>query len=198
LFEVVEEIMRKKNLTIAALAAALTLTLSTGPLIDLANAQDVGAPAPSQQVPQPEQGGVNWPGAGYGVGALLVNILYVPAKLTYAVVGSVVGGLAYVVTAGNQQAANGVWRSALGGDYVVTPQMLAGQQPLNFSGPTGTPYDNTATAATTPPYTPAPTTTNTANSNVAPIAPLPPQSTNAGHPLDRGAGPTNLPNTSIE
>jgi hypothetical protein len=191
LFEVVEEIMRKKHFAIAALAATLMLTLSIGPLVDFANAQDVGAPAPSQQVPQPEQGNVNWPGAGYGVGALLVNILYVPAKLTYAVVGGVVGGLAYVVTAGNQQAANGVWRSALGGDYVVTPQMLAGQQPLNFSGPTGTPYDQTATAATTPAYTPS-------NNNVAPIAPIPPQSTNAGHPMDSGTGPTNLPNTSIE
>ncbi|MDO8432999.1 MAG: hypothetical protein Q7S58_11385 [Candidatus Binatus sp.] len=189
--------MRKKNFAIAALLALLILAMPAGPMTGLAGAQNVGAPAPTQQVPQPEQGGVNWPGAGYGVGALLVNILYVPAKLTYAVVGSVVGGLAYVVTAGNEQAANGVWRSALGGDYVVTPQMLAGQQPLNFSGPTGTPPE--ATAATTPPYTPA--TASNSSRSVAPIAPIPPsapQSSNAGAPFDRGAGPANLPSTSIE
>ena len=44
-----------------------------------------------------------------------------------------------LVTAGNTQAANTVWRSSLGGDYVLTPQMVSGQQPINFSGPTNTP-----------------------------------------------------------
>ena len=57
----------------------------------------------------------------------------------YALLGGIVGGGTYLITAGNQQAANTVWRSSLGGDYVVTPQMLAGQQPINFSGPTDTP-----------------------------------------------------------
>ena len=188
--------MTKKSFAIATLLMALVLAMPMGPMTEYAAAQTLGAPAPDQQVPQPQQGGVNWPGAGYGVGALLVNILYVPAKLTYAVLGGVVGGLAYVVTAGNQQAADGVWRSALGGDYVVTPQMLAGQQPLNFSGPIGSPPDQSATA--TPPYTP-----QTSNNNVAPITPIAPATTapissNAGRPLDRGAGPANLPSTSIE
>ena len=53
------------------------------------------------------------------------------------------------VTGGNQTAANTVWRSSLGGDYVVTPQMLAGQQPINFSGPTNTP-PNVPAAANSP------------------------------------------------
>ena len=66
-------------------------------------------------------------------------MLYIPAKLTYAILGGIVGGGTSLVTAGNQQAANTVWRSSLGGDYVVTPQMLAGTQPINFSGPTSTP-----------------------------------------------------------
>ena len=90
-------------------------------------------------MPQPADNNVNWPGAGYGAGALLCNVLYIPAKLVYALLGGIVGGGTYLITAGNQQAANTVWRSALGGDYVVTPQMLAGQQPINFSGPTDTP-----------------------------------------------------------
>ena len=77
-------------------------------------------------MPQPPANDVNWPGAGYGVGSLLCNVLYIPAKLTYAVLGGVVGGGTYLVTGGNQTAANTVWRSSLGGDYVVTPQMLAG------------------------------------------------------------------------
>ncbi len=187
--------MTKKSFAIATLLMALLLAMPMGQLTEYACAQTLGTPAPDQQVPQPQQGGVNWPGAGYGVGALLVNILYVPAKLVYAVLGGFVGGAAYVVTAGNEQAANGVWRSALGGDYVVTPQMLAGQQPLNFSGPVGTPPDQTA--ATTNSGNGA-TTTSTNNGSVAPITPIAPQSSNAGRPLDSGAGPSNLPRTSIE
>ena len=133
--------MRKGNLRIAASAIALSVMLA-GPLAEYAaaqSAQPVGPPAASTQVPQPADNSVNWPGAGYGAGALLCNVLYIPAKLVYAILGGIVGGGTYLVTAGNQQAANTVWRSALGGDYVVTPQMLAGQQPINFSGPTDTP-----------------------------------------------------------
>jgi hypothetical protein len=119
-------------------------------------------------------------------------LLYIPAKLTYALLGGIVGGGTYLVTAGNMQAANTVWRSSLGGDYVVTPQMLAGQQPINFSGPTDT-----------PPTTPEPvtstsssTTTTASSGGVAPITPLPASgtstsgsSTSGGQPLDHGAGP---------
>ena len=75
---------------------------------------------------------------GYGVGSLFCNLLYIPAKLVYALLGGIVGGGTYLVTAGNKQAANTVWRSSFGGDYVVTPEMLAGQEPINFSGPTET------------------------------------------------------------
>ena len=135
--------MRKANFRFAVIAIGLAVILAmpAGPLAEFAaaqSAQTVGPPA-STQVPQPADNNVNWPGAGYGAGALLCNLLYIPAKLTYAILGGIVGGGTYLITAGNQQAANTVWRSSLGGDYVVTPQMLAGQQPINFSGPTDTP-----------------------------------------------------------
>lgn len=160
-------------------------------------AQNASAPvAPSSptgsntQIQQPDNGGVNWPGAGYGAAALFGNLLYIPAKLTYAVVGSVVGGGTYLVTAGNTQAANAVWRSALGGDYVLTPQMIAGEQPINFSGSTGTPAAPTGT-----------TTDGSASGNVQPITPLPPLSSapaaapsvsnGTTQPMDAGSGPVN-------
>jgi hypothetical protein len=161
------------------------------------------AAASTTQVPQPDQNSVNWPGAGYGVAALLGNLLYIPAKLVYATLGSVVGGGTYLVTAGNSQASNTVFRSALGGDYVLTPQMVAGQQPINFSGPTTTP----------PPVAPSSmngsgsssSMASTGSSNVAPIAPLPPTnvgastastaSSSSGQPLDHGSGPAS---SSIE
>ncbi len=195
--------MRKGSFRFAVIAIALSAMLA-GPLAEYAAAQaqpaqmqssqPVGA-AGQTQIPQPADNSVNWPGAGYGAGALLCNVLYIPAKLTYAILGGVVGGGTYLVTAGNTQAANTVWRSSFGGDYVVTPQMLAGQQPINFSGPTET-----------PPSVPAPssssgmTTTTTASSGgIAPITPIPPSGTTAsassstagGQPLDHGSGPAS-------
>ena len=119
MFEVVvEDVMRKRSFRFAVIAIGLAVTL--------AGSAAAQTQPPTTQVPQPPANDVNWPGAGYGVGSLLCNVLYIPAKLTYAVLGGVVGGGTYLVTGGNQTAANTVWRSSLGGDYVVTPQMLAG------------------------------------------------------------------------
>ena len=191
--------MRKGNFRFAmiAIGLAVILAMPAGPLVENAAAQSsqtVGPPA-TTQVPQPTDNNVNWPGAGYGAGALLCNVLYIPAKLVYALLGGLVGGGTYLITAGNQQAANTVWRSALGGDYVVTPQMLAGQQPINFSGPTDTP----PTAQEPVTSTSAGTTTTASSGGIAPITPLPASgtatstsassSTAGGQPLDHGAGP---------
>jgi len=186
----VEEIMRRKTFRFAVVAMGLSVMLAmpAGPLAEYAAAQSQPAAGAPTQVPQPNANAVNWPGAGYGVGALFCNVLYIPAKLVYALLGGIVGGGTYLVTAGNTQAANTVWRSAFGGDYVVTPEMLAGQQPLNFSGPT-----------TTPPAGPA---TSSSSGGVAPVAPLPQAgaSSAGGQSLDRGAGPAggSVPNANIE
>ncbi len=195
--------MRKRNSTIGAVALALMLAIPAGPLAQNAFAQTAPQPANDTRVQQPQEGGVNWPGAGYGVGALLANVLYVPAKLVYAILGGLIGGGTYLVTAGNKQAADTVWRSSLGGDYVVTPQMLSGDQPINFSGPTETPPEPSPASASA-----SPAVNTTANSGyVAPIAPLPPSNaatTSSSHvrPLDRGAGPASsssgFPSSTIE
>jgi hypothetical protein len=190
--------MRKANFRFAVIAIGLAVILAmpAGPLAEYAaaqSAQTVGPPA-STQVPQPADNNVNWPGAGYGAGALLCNLLYIPAKLTYAILGGIVGGGTYLITAGNQQAANTVWRSSLGGDYVVTPQMLAGQQPINFSGPTDTPPTAPEPVTSSSSST---TTTTASSSGVAPITPIPASGTSANassstsgaQPLDHGAGP---------
>jgi len=195
---VVEKMMKKVIFRTATFTLALMLTVVLCAPAEYASAQT----NPSQpnaapvQVQQPQEGGVNWPGTGYGVGALFVNLLYVPAKLVYAILGGLVGGGTYLITAGNKQAADTVWRSAWGGDYVVTPQMLAGEQPLNFSGPTETPPENI------PPATATSSSSSSANyGSVAPIAPIPASGTSAsasssGQPLDHGAGPAS--NANIE
>src|ERR1700688_2074438 len=125
----------RHRFSIAALALALLLAIPA-PML----AQDCSplATDQTQQVPQPAEGGVNWSGFGWGALSLLANIPYIPAKLLYATTGSLVGAGAWALTAGNTQVANTVWRSALGGDYVLTPGMLAGKDPISFSGPTST------------------------------------------------------------
>ena len=187
--------MKKRSSRLITIAVALSLLMAipAGPLAEYAAAQTQPAAAATQtQVPQPQDNSVNWSGAGYGAGALFCSLLYIPFKLTYALLGGLIGGGTYLVTAGNTQAANTVWRSSLGGDWVVTPAMLQGQEPLNFSGPTDTPP-----AAGQPATASGTTTTTTASSGtVAPIAPIPPSGASAsapssagGEPLDHGSGP---------
>jgi hypothetical protein len=196
--------MREGTVMVTTIAFTLSilLALPIGPLVDYAAAQSQPASSTQTQVPQPPDNNVNWSGAGYGAGAVFCSLLYIPFKLTYAILGGLVGGGTYLVTAGNTQAANTVWRSSLGGDWVVTPAILQGQEPLNFSGPTDTPPD-AAQPATASSSTSASSTT-TANSGVAPITSLPSSVTSSGasstnvstspssgQPLDHGAGPTS-------
>jgi hypothetical protein len=72
--------------------------------------------------------------AGLEAGALFTTLLYGPAKVCYAVLGSVVSGLAWGVTAGNSDVAWPIFVSAAYGDYVVTPEHLRGQRTLEFVG----------------------------------------------------------------
>lgn len=76
-----------------------------------------------------------WSEAGWGAGAACTNLLYIPAKLVYAGAGGLIGGLAWAVTLGSTETSNAVWEPTLGGDYVLTPGILAGTQPLHFNGP---------------------------------------------------------------
>ncbi|MCC6642030.1 MAG: hypothetical protein IT386_12795 [Deltaproteobacteria bacterium] len=75
-------------------------------------------------------------GVGYGIGAALCSIVYGPAKIVYALLGSVVGAGAWAVTGGDDQISTPIFESALYGDYVVTPDVLRGERPLEFVGRT--------------------------------------------------------------
>ena len=73
--------------------------------------------------------------AGYGVGAAVASIFYIPAKVTYAGLGLLTGGLGYVLTGGRADVANNIIYPAIGGNYVVTPSHLKGSEPIYFVGP---------------------------------------------------------------
>jgi hypothetical protein len=65
---------------------------------------------------------------------VLANVVYVPAKALFAASGAVTSGITYLVTAGSREPAGVVWRSAVDGDYVLTPEMIEGNEPVHFVG----------------------------------------------------------------
>jgi hypothetical protein len=72
--------------------------------------------------------------AGYGFGSVIANLFYMPAKITYAGLGLITGGLGYVVSAGRADVANNIIYPSVRGNYVVTPSHLKGTEPLYFVG----------------------------------------------------------------
>jgi hypothetical protein len=71
---------------------------------------------------------------GLGVGSVGANLLYMPVKVVYGLLGGITGGMAYGLTGGNAQIASAVWKPSMGGTYVVTPTHLRGEAPICFSG----------------------------------------------------------------
>jgi len=93
--------------------------------------------------------------AGWGSLTMLANVAYMPAKLVYATLGGLTGGLAYACTAGNLRTAENVWSTSMGGTYVLTPPMLRGQQGITFAAYPGHRQAEVADAATDPMSWPA-------------------------------------------
>ncbi len=73
---------------------------------------------------------------GVGSACALSNVLYGPAKLFVAIIGSVTSGFAYAVTAGDVDVARKILDSSVMGDYVIEPGHILGQKPLEFIGNT--------------------------------------------------------------
>jgi hypothetical protein len=72
--------------------------------------------------------------AGWGVGAALASIFYIPAKVTYAGLGLLTGGIGWALSGGRADVANNIIYPAVGGNYVVTPSHLKGTEPIYFVG----------------------------------------------------------------
>ena len=77
---------------------------------------------------------VDWPQVGMGFSTAVGNLFYIPAKIAYGTLGGLAGGAAYVFTRGDHDVAHKIWRDSLGGDYVLSPTMLKGQEPIHFVG----------------------------------------------------------------
>ncbi len=88
--------------------------------------------------------------AGYGVGSALANLFYIPAKVTYAGLGLLTGGLGFVLSGGRADVANNIIYPAVRGNYVVTPNNLKGTEPIYFVGappPENTPAPQSSASA---------------------------------------------------
>jgi hypothetical protein len=134
---------RMKTQLLKGIALASLVTVLASPLY----AQTAG---PNNQPAEPPVGEE----AGYGVGAAVASVFYIPAKVTYAGLGLLAGGLGYVLSGGRADVANNIIYPAVGGNYVVTPSHLKGKEPIYF---VGAPPPETGPRAEAP--TSAPTTT---------------------------------------
>ncbi len=116
-----------KTQSLKNLACGLAFALLLYPLV-------LGAAESSPQNEPPAQPSVG-EDLGYGVGSVLANVFYMPAKLIYAGLGVIGGGLGYVLSGGNTETATSILDPAVRGNYVVTPSHLKGEEPLVFVGP---------------------------------------------------------------
>jgi len=71
---------------------------------------------------------------GLGLSSLILSIPYGFIKTSYAVLGSVTGGLAWAITGGRNEVARAIIQPALRGDYVIVPEHLVNERSLIFVG----------------------------------------------------------------
>jgi hypothetical protein len=71
---------------------------------------------------------------GMEAASALATMVYFPAKAVFALGGGIAGGLTYAFTGGDEEATNKIWRASMQGDYMVEPENLTGEVPINFVG----------------------------------------------------------------
>jgi len=114
-------VSRKVYSTIAALIILCIYVIMTVPAV---HAEDTS-------------GGTDFTVSDTGMEAAsgLATIVYFPVKAAFSLGGGIIGGLTYAFTGGNEEAANKVWHTSMEGDYMVKPENLTGEKPINFIGP---------------------------------------------------------------
>jgi len=74
------------------------------------------------------------PSLGLQIASGALSLLYTPLKVGYAGLGGFMGGLAYLMTAGNEQVAQSIWDASLHGTYWLTAKHLQGEETIHFKG----------------------------------------------------------------
>lgn len=68
-----------------------------------------------------------------GLGSALATLVWAPMKVGSAVGGTVLSGAVFLLTF-DPELTTGVFRTTVGGDYVVTPSHLQGDEEFHFRG----------------------------------------------------------------
>lgn len=136
-------LLSSRGTWIPSVAFIIVLALVTVTAVGPAWSQD--SPPAAPPVSSDSEGG-SASSAGMQAAAAVSTILYLPFKAAFAIGGGIVGGLAYVFSGGNEQAATSIWHTSLYGTYIITPEHLRGDRPVRFLGvadeaeaPAGTP-----------------------------------------------------------
>ncbi|MBM4123925.1 MAG: hypothetical protein FJ246_03065 [Nitrospira sp.] len=111
------------------MAMVLVLALTQVTVMQTVWAQE--AEAKSQAVTNEESSAT---GAGLQAGSFVLTLVYTPLKLAFAVLGGVTGGLTYVFSGGDTDAALSVWGTSMYGTYLITPDHLKGDKAVRFLG----------------------------------------------------------------
>lgn len=129
--------------TVCVKAVAIMLVFSLMPLLmaPVARAQDAAAPPPALVTEDPSQSTAS--GAGLQAASWVLTLPYGAAKVAFAILGGVTGGLTWLFSGGNDQAAKSVWVTSVYGTYVITPEHLNGDKAVRFLGVSSEP-DNVA------------------------------------------------------
>jgi len=145
--------MKGWMLVAAGLVAGSLLVARTVPASDDFGTGDRYATGDEYATSEPTGSDDTWTRVGWGCLTGLSNLVYVPAKLVYASLGGLTGGLALGLTGGDLNTAEAIWEPSLTGDYFLTPGMIQGEEPISFAGaPAGLtseppPVDSPATVA---------------------------------------------------
>jgi hypothetical protein len=84
--------------------------------------------------PSPSAAGSPAAEVGFGLGAAVLNLVYIPMKAVVAIGGGVVGAVTGLLTGGDVRAAYSVWVPTGGGSYFVRAAHLEGSEQLEFFG----------------------------------------------------------------
>ena len=93
----------------------------------------LATPAWSQSSSSDRQQGTPY-GVGMQVASVASTLLYFPCKSVYALGGGIVGGLAYLLSGGNEHTAKSIWIPSMYGTYLIYPEPLTGERPVRFVG----------------------------------------------------------------
>jgi len=81
------------------------------------------------------------------VGTVLANVVYCPTKVVFAAAGAATSGVAYVATLGHPTPADEIWNASVKANYVMTPRMIEGNEPVHFIGASTAAVEQPASSA---------------------------------------------------